>query len=375
MDLSWGLSPLWESPAWGAIVIEGALAKAHVDKNTVDEVVMGHVIASGQGQAPARQAALLAGLPESVACTGVAKVCGSGMKALIIGAQSIEARDNKIVVAGGMESMSQAPHLIRGVRRGIKYADAALEDSLICDGLRDAYSDKTMGMCAEECAKKYGFSREQQDAFAVESFKRAQRAMEEGIFEEEIIPMNLEGKKGEYTVDRDEGPLKVQFEKIPRLRPAFVEDGTITAANASTLNDGAASVVLVGEEDAHRASFKIVAYAGHAQAPVWFSTAPTVAMKKCLAKASLSASEIDLFEINEAFAAVVLATMKELHIPREKVNIYGGAISLGHPIGCSGARIVVTLMTAMKNKKARYGMASLCIGGGEALSLILERIR
>lgn len=365
-----GLSSL-EATRLGSLAIEGALCRAEIDRDCVDEVIAGLVVSSACGQAPARQAALGAGLPESVPCTGVSKVCGSGMQAIIMGAQSIGAGDNRIVVACGMESMSRAPHLIRNLRKGIKYADASLEDALICDGLRDAYTGKSMGLCAEECVKKYGFSREEQDAFATESFRRAQRATEEGIFKGEIVPVRIKGKGGEGKIDRDEGPSKVQFEKIPHLRPAFKKDGTITAANASTLNDGAACVVLGDREEG---PFRIVAYASHAGSPEWFTTAPIESMKKCLAKTSLSLEDIDLFEINEAFAVVVLAAIRDLDLPRDRVNIYGGAISLGHAIGCSGARIVVTLMTAMNNRKARYGMASLCIGGGEGLSLIIERM-
>ena len=364
------------APMLGAVAIKGAIEKAKVDIAKIDEVFMGNVISAGVGQAPARQSAIFAELPESVPCTTLNKVCGSGMKTIITGAQTILAGDNQLVVAGGMENMSQAPHLISGSRTGIsKFGPAQMKDSMQWDGLWDVYSDQPMGNCAEECTKKYELSREQQDEYSIESFKRAQRAINEGIFAQEITPVTIKGRKGDTVVAQDEGPFKAKFEKIPQLRPAFDKEGTITAANASTINDGAAAVILGGEEYKDQADFKIVAYASHAQNPTWFSTAPIEAMKKNLEKANLKIDDIDLFEINEAFAAVPMAAMKELGIPHEKTNVYGSGVSLGHPIGCSGTRIVVTLMTAMRNKDARLGLASICIGGGEALSLILEKIK
>jgi acetyl-CoA C-acetyltransferase len=358
----------------GAAAIRGALEATGVNGNEVDEVFMGHVVQAGTGQAPARQAALFAELPQSTPCTTVNKVCGSGMKTILMGAQSIAAGDNKLVVAGGMENMSLAPHLLPGSRMGAKFGATEMKDSMQWDGLWDVYSDRPMGNCAEECATKYKFTREAQDEFAISSFKRAQKAAEEGIFKSEITPVTIKGRKGDTIVDSDEGPFKANFEKIPQLRPAFDKNGSITAANASTINDGAAAVVLGGEEFKDKAKFKIVSYAGHAQDPTWFTTAPVEAMKKALDKSGLKIEDIGLFEINEAFAVVAMAAIEELKLDREKVNIYGGGVSLGHPIGCSGTRIVVTLMNAMERNSVKYGMASICIGGGEALSLILERI-
>lgn len=363
------------APKLGAVAIDGALQKANIDKALVDEVFMGNVITSGVGQAPTRQALLAAGLPESVPATTVGKVCGSGLKAVILGAQSILAGDNQLVVAGGMENMSLAPHILLNSRNGFKFGPTEMKDSMQWDGLWDVYSNRAMGNCAEECAKKYNMSREEQDAFAIESFKRAQSSTKEGLFKDEIVAVKVPSKGGAVDVVEDEGPFKANFEKVPALKPAFEKDGTITAANASTINDGAAAVVLAGEEYAHKAEFKILGYASHAQGPTWFSTAPIMAMTKSFKKAGLTIDQIDLFEINEAFAAVTLASMKELKIPHNKVNVFGGAVALGHPIGASGARILVTLMNAMKKKKAKYGCAAICIGGGEALSLILEKIK
>ena len=361
------------APRLGAVAIEAALKKAEIDKSKVDEVFMGNVVTAGVGQAPARQAAIYAGLPESTPCSTVNKVCGSGLKTIIMGAQTIAAGDNKLVVAGGMENMSLAPHLLLNSRTGIKFGDANLKDAMTHDGLTDAYQNVAMGVCAEEAAKKYT-TREEQDAFSIESFKRAQKAQAEGIFNKELAAVTIKGPKGDVVVSIDEGPGKANFEKVPTLKPAFDKNGTITAANASTINDGAAAIVLGGEEYKSQAKFKIVAYASHAQNPTWFTTAPVEAMKKALDKAKLKLEQIDLFEINEAFAVVALAAMKELKLDHSKVNIYGGGVSLGHPVGCSGTRIVVTLMNAMENKNAKYGMASICIGGGEALAMIIEKI-
>lgn len=361
------------APKLGAVAIEAALKKAEIDPKNVDEVFMGNVVSSGVGQAPARQAALFAGLLESTPCTTINKVCGSGLKTIITGAQSILAGDNKLVVAGGMENMSLAPHLLMNSRNGIKFGEGTLRDSMQWDGLWDVYSNRPMGNCAEEASKKFS-NREEQDAFSIESFKRAQAAIKDGIFNNEIAAVTIKNPKGDVVISTDEGPGKANFEKMPSLKPAFDKDGSITAANASTINDGAAAVVLGGEEYRSQAKFKIVSYAGHAQNPTWFTTAPVEAMKKALSKANLKLEQIDLFEINEAFAVVALAAMKELKLEHNRVNVYGGGVSLGHPIGCSGTRIVVTLMTAMENKKSKYGMASICIGGGEALALVLERL-
>jgi acetyl-CoA C-acetyltransferase len=363
------------APKLGATAIEGALQKANIEKSKVDEVFMGNVITSGVGQAPARQATLAAGLSESVPATTVGKVCGSGLQAVILGARSIMTGDNQVVVAGGMENMSLAPHMLMNSRNGFKYGPTEMKDSMQWDGLWDVYSNRAMGNCAEECTKKFNMSREEQDAFAIESFKRAQAAAKDGIFKDEIVAVKVPAKGGTVDISEDEGPFKANFEKMPGLKPAFEKEGTITAANASTINDGAAAVILAGDAFASQAEFKILGYASHAQNPTWFTTAPVEAINKSLKKAGLSIEQIDLFEINEAFAAVTMAAMKECKIPHSKVNVFGGAVALGHPIGGSGARILVTLMNAMKKKNAKYGCTAICIGGGEALSLIIERIK
>lgn len=363
------------APKLGAAAIEGAISKSGVDKTKIDEVFMGNVITTGVGQAPARQAMIAAGLPNTVPATTVGKVCGSGLQSVILGARSIMTGDNQLVVAGGMENMSLAPHILMNSRSGFKYGTTEMKDSMAYDGLTDAYQNVAMGVCAEECTKKYKMTREEQDAFAIESFKRAQAATKDGVFKDEIVAVKVPAKGGTVDVSEDEGPFKANFEKMPSLKPAFDKAGTITAANASTINDGAAAVVLGGEAYASQAEFKILGYASNAQDPTWFTTAPVDAIKKSLKKANLNINQIDLFEINEAFAAVTMAAMKECEIPHEKVNIFGGAVAIGHPIGASGARILVTLMNAMRRKKATYGCTAICIGGGEALSLIIERIK
>ena len=350
------------------------MERGKLSPEQVDEVLMGQVLSAGVGQAPARQAALFADLPESIPCTTVNKVCGSGMQTIILGASSIRLGDSSLILCGGMENMSLTPHLLPISRQGIRFGEGKLVDSLLWDGLWDVYSERPMGLCAEECVQKYGFSREEQDGFARESFTRAQEAMEKGLFAQEIVPVKTGKGKKEILVEEDDGPSKANFEKMKTLRPAFDRTGTITAANASTLSDGAAALALGGEEYRSQAKFKIVAWAGHAQNPTWFTTAPAEAMKKCLAKTHLSLADIGLFEINEAFAAVTMAAIRELDLTREKVNVHGGAISLGHPLGCSGTRIVVTLMTAMEERQVEYGMASLCIGGGEGLALLIQRV-
>ena len=363
------------APKLGACAIEGAIQKSNIDKSKIDEVFMGNVITSGVGQAPARQALLNAGLSESVPATTVGKVCGSGLQAVILGARSIMTGENQVVVAGGMENMSLAPHLLMNSRNGFKFGATEMKDSMQWDGLWDVYSNRAMGNCAEECTKKFNMTREEQDAFAIESFKRAQAATKDGIFKDEIVAVKVPAKGGTVDVLEDEGPFKANFEKMPSLKPAFEKDGTITAANASTINDGAAAVVLAGDAFASEAEFKIISFASHAQNPTWFSTAPVEAIHKSLKKAGLGLNQIDLFEVNEAFAAVTMAAMKECQIPHDKINVFGGAVALGHPIGASGARILVTLMNAMKKKKAKFGCAAICIGGGEALSLIIERLK
>jgi acetyl-CoA C-acetyltransferase len=305
----------------------------------------------------------------------VGKVCGSGLQAVILGARSILTGDNQVVVAGGMESMSLAPHILLQSRSGFKYGPTEMKDSMQWDGLWDVYTNQAMGSCAEECTKKFLITREDQDLFAIESFKRAQASVKDGTFQDEITPVKIPTKGGVVDIIEDEGPFKANFEKMLTLKPAFEKDGTITAANASTINDGAAAIILGGDEFAHTAEFKILGYASHAQEPTWFTTAPVEAINKSLKKAALQLDQIGVFEINEAFSAVTLVAMKELKIPHSKVNIFGGAVALGHPIGASGARILVTLMNAMKKKNVKFGCAAICIGGGEALSLILEKIR
>jgi acetyl-CoA C-acetyltransferase len=357
-----------EAPKLGSLAIKAALEKAGVNSNQVDEVFMGNVLQTGLGQAPARQSALYAGLSNSVPCTTINKVCGSGLKSIITAAQSILAGDNQMVIAGGMENMSQAPHFL-SLRKGVKFANATLVDALSHDGLTDAYSKDTMGLCAEKCAQKFAFDQASQDKFAKESYLRAQWASKEGIFSKEITPVTIKTKKGDLLIKEDEGPFLANFEKMKELKPAFQKDGTITAANASTINDGAAAILLSDQPG----EFEIIAHSCHAQKPEWFSTAPISAIKKCLDKAQMKISDVDLFEINEAFSVVVMATMKELQLDWKKVNVFGGAVSLGHPIGQSGTRIVVTLMNALKHFNLTHGLASICIGGGEALAILIRR--
>ncbi len=358
----------------GAHAIKSAVEKSMVQATQVDEVFMGQVIQAGVGQAPARQATLFSGLPESVPTTTINKVCGSGLQSIILGARSIQTGDNHLVVAGGMENMSLAPHLLPGSRVGYRYGATEVKDSMQWDGLWDVYSNRAMGNCAEECVKKFQFSRTEQDQFAIESFKRAQAAQKSGFFKNEISGFTLSSKGQNVDIVDDEGPSKANFEKMPSLKPAFEKDGTITAANASTINDGASAIILAGEKFKSQAKFRILSFASHAQNPTWFTTAPTQAIRKSLEKAKLSIKDIDFFEINEAFAAVTMAAMRECEIPHEKVNIWGGAVAIGHPIGASGNRIVLTLMNILETQKARRGCAAICIGGGEALSLIIERI-
>lgn len=360
------------APKLGAIAIEEAVKKANVD--SVDEVFMGNVVSAGVGQAPARQATIFSGLSESTPATTVNKVCGSGMQSVILGARTILSGENNIVVAGGMENMSLAPHLLPNSRSGFKFGETSLKDSMQWDGLWDVYSDRPMGNCAEECTKKYDLTREAQDNFSIESFKRAQRAQSEGVFKDEIAPVTIKSRKGDIVISEDEGPTKVKFDKIPNLRPAFEKDGTITAANASTINDGAAALVLVGDAHKDKAKFKIRSWANHAQEPTWFTTAPVEAVKKNLSKEGLNVNDIDLWEINEAFAAVAMVAIKELELDHSKVNIYGGGVSLGHPIGTSGTRIILSLMNALERENKKIGCAAICIGGGEALSIIIERL-
>ena len=365
------------APRLGAAAIRGAIAQAGVAPGDVTDVFMGNVVQAGVGQAPARQAAIHAGLPPTTRCVTVHKVCGSGMESMILGARALGAGDATLVVAGGMENMSAAPYLLPKAREGYRLGHQRVVDSLIHDGLWDPYNDLHMGNCAEQCAQKYAFTREQQDAYASESFRRANAAQESGAFAQEITPVEITDAKGKVTrVERDEGPGRVNYERIPTLKPAFDPKGTITAANASTLNDGAAALVLATADYARQRGLKplarIEAFGGHAQDPVWFTTAPISAAQAALKRAGWGADEVDLWEINEAFAVVALAFMHELGVPHDRVNVRGGAISLGHPIGTSGARIIVTLLAAMRERGAKRGLAAICIGGGEGLAACIE---
>lgn len=363
----------------GSTAIRGALEKSGIPPSIVDEVFFGNVVSSNLGQAPARQAALGAGLGYEVPCTTVNKVCSSGMKAVMLGAQSIQLGQNEVVVCGGMESMSNIPYYAPQNRWGSKYGDVTLVDGLSRDGLLDAYDHQAMGVFADRTAEKYGFSRDEQDRFAIRSYRLAAEATESGRFSEEIVPVPIPQRKGEpIHISTDEEFTKVDFSKIPSLRPAFTGEGTVTAANASTINDGAAALVLMSKEKAEELGLKplarILSYADAAQEPAWFTTAPTLAAPKALKRAGLEISDIDYFEVNEAFAVVPLAFNKLLGVAEEKVNINGGGVSLGHPLGASGARILVTLAHILQQKGARYGLATLCNGGGGASALIIERI-
>ncbi|MBU6153915.1 MAG: thiolase family protein [Bdellovibrionales bacterium] len=369
----------WTSPKLGAHAIREALLRSKVDPAAVSEVIMGNVLTGGVGQAPARQALIGAGLPDSVPALTINKVCGSGMKAIMLGAQSILTGESEIVVAGGQESMSNAPYLMPAARGGFRMGNGQVIDSMIHDGLWDPYHNQHMGNCGELCAREMQFTRESQDAFAIESFKRALSAQSANSFASEIAPITLSGAKGESTLfAQDEGPAKVKFDKIPALKPVFDKAGTVTAANASTINDGAAALVLMSAEKARALGVKplarIVSQATHAQDPQWFTTAPAGAMKKALMRASWSVTDVDVFEVNEAFAVVAMAAQKELSIPHEKLNPWGGAISLGHPIGASGARIVMTMISYLQKNGKRRGLSGICIGGGEATALAIELI-
>lgn len=363
----------------GAIAIKGALQKAGVDPSLVDDVLMGCVIQANLGQAPARQAAKFAGLPDKVNCTTVNKVCASGMKSLASAAQSILLGDADIVVAGGMESMSNVPFYADSMRWGNKYGNAAFIDGLAKDGLTDVYDGKAMGNAAELCAKDCGISREDQDAFAVESYKRSQAAWNEGKFADEIVPVEIPQRKGEPVLfSKDEEPFNVKFDKIPELKPAFVKDGTVTAANASTMNDGAAALVLMSKSKAEALGLKpiakIIGYADAEQAPEWFTTTPSLAVPKAVEKAGLKMGDIQYFELNEAFAVVGIENTRRMKLDPAKVNVHGGAVALGHPLGASGARIIVTLINVLKQNKARYGAAGICNGGGGASAMVIEVI-
>ena len=360
----------------GAVAIKGAMKEAGIKGEDVDLVYMGNCLPAGQGQAPARQAGIKAELPKSAQATTINKMCGSGMQAAVMGRNAILSGDATVVVAGGMESMTNAPHLV-DLRTGHKYGVAPMKDHMATDGLEDAYQGGAMGNFADMIAKEYQFTRQQQDAYALETLARAQSATKEGRFKREIAPVVVKSKKGDVTVDTDELPRLAKPEKIPELKPAFSKDGTVTAANASAISDGAAALVLMKESEAKKRGLKplarIVATAAHSHEPAYFTTAPVPAMKKALEKAGWQASDVDLWEINEAFAIVPMIAMKELGVTHDKVNVNGGACALGHPIGASGARVVVTLINAMEQKKAKRGVAALCIGGGEGIAMAIER--
>ncbi|MGE0208502.1 MAG: acetyl-CoA C-acyltransferase [Lysobacteraceae bacterium] len=366
------------TPTLGATAIKAALEHAGIAADQVDEAIIGCVLPAGLGQAPARQAALAAGLPSAAGCTTINKVCGSGMKAIMFGTDLIRAGSAKIVVAGGMESMTNAPHLLNGSRTGIRYGNGELVDHMAWDGLTNPYDGKSMGVFADATSQKYGFSREDQDAFAAESVRRALAAQASDAFAAEIAPVVVAGRKGEVSYASDEQPGRCSIEKIPTLRPAFNKDGTVTAASSSSISDGAAAVVLLSADDAKARGVtplaRVVAHAGHAQAPEWFTTAPVAAIRSVLDKAGWKVEDVDLFEVNEAFACVAMVPIKDLGIPHAKLNVNGGACALGHPIGATGTRLVVTLLHALIRSGGKRGVASLCIGGGEATAIAIERI-
>ncbi len=367
------------APKLGAAAIKAALEKVDINPSAVDEVLMGCVLQAGLGQAPARQAAKFAGLDDHVPCTTVNKVCASGMKAISQGAQSIMLGDADVIVAGGMENMSSVPHYLPGSRKGTKLGHMTMLDGMVFDGLTDVYNQQHMGTCGDLCAKEYGISREQQDEFAISSYERSAKAWADGKFAEEVIPVAVPQRKGDpIIVEEDEEYKNVRMEKIPQLRPVFSKDGTVTAANASTLNDGAAAVVLMSKEKAESMGIKplakIVSYADAAQAPEWFTTAPSKAIPKALKKANLDKSDIDFWELNEAFSVVGLANIKDLGLDPSKVDVHGGAVALGHPLGCSGARIIVTLLNVLRQNGGKRGCAGICNGGGGASAMVIELV-
>ena len=365
------------APRLGAVAIRGAIARAGLDPTAVTDVAMGNVLQAGLGQAPARQAALYAGLPQPTRAVTVNKVCGSAMQAVIDATYALRAEPARLFVAGGMEHMSGVPFLLPKVREGYRLGNQTVIDSLVNDGLWDPYSQSHMGSCAEQCAKRYGFSRDDQEAYARASFERAGGAQTAGLFATEITPVEIAGAKGAVTrVEHDEGPARANFAKMPSLKPAFDANGTITAATSSTLNDGAAALVVCAESNPHASAgqpiARIVAFGAHAQDPTWFTTAPVQATRNALQAAAWTAGDVDLWEVNEAFAVVPMAFMKELDVPHERLNVRGGAIALGHPIGCSGARILVTLISALRERGLKRGVAAICIGGGEGLATCVE---
>jgi len=365
------------APQLGAAAIKGALSKINLDPALVDEVIMGNVVQAGTGQAPARQAALYAGLPNTVIATTVNKVCASGMKAVMQGAQAIMAGDAEIIVAGGMENMSLIPHYVH-LRNGVKFGPTSMVDGMQKDGLSDAYDNSAMGVCADSCATEYNITREDQDAFAIQSYDRSAKAWDAGKFDNEVIPVAVPQRRGEpVMVIKDEEYTNVKLDKIPSLNPAFTKDGTVTAANASTINDGAAAVILMSEEKAKSLGLTplayIKSYADAAQEPKWFTTTPSKALPKALEKAGLTLKDVDFFEFNEAFAVVGLANAQILGLDNDKVNVNGGAVSLGHPLGCSGVRIIVTLINVLQQNNAKIGAAAICNGGGGASAIVIEK--
>ena len=376
---SWGGSLKdFSATKLGSIAIKGALEKAGLNPAEVNEVIMGCVLQANLGQAPARQAAKFAGLPDNVNCTTVNKVCASGMKAISLAAQAIMLGDSDVVIAGGMENMSQVPFYLENNRWGAKYGNGVVIDGLAKDGLTDVYGNVPMGNCADLCAKEYNFTREDQDAFAIESYKRSAAAWAAGKFKEEIVPVEIVTKKGTVLFAEDEEYKNVNFDKIPGLKAVFSKDGTVTAANASTMNDGAAALVLMSKEKAEALGLKPLAkikgYADAEQAPEWFTTTPSIALPKAAEKAGIKVSDIEYFELNEAFAVVGLANMKLMNLDASKVNVNGGAVSLGHPLGCSGARVIVTLINVLKQNNAKFGGAAICNGGGGASAVVIENM-
>jgi len=371
-----GVLSSFSSGQLGSFAINAVLEDSKIDLNLIDEVIMGNVLMGGQGQAPARQAAIFAGLPNKTECLTINKMCGSGLKSVMLAQQAIALGDAEIIIAGGQESMSNAPYLLHNARNGYRLGHGEIKDSIVLDGLWDPYNNIHMGSCAESCARDFSFTREELDSFAVQSYKRAIEASNSGRFKDEIYPIKISSRTGDTIIDKDEEPEKVKFDKIPALKPVFEKNGVVTAANASSINDGAAALLVMSEEKAKSLSLKplveIVAHSSAAKAPIEFTTAPADAINKVLKKAGMKTKEIGLYEINEAFAVVSLAVNKLLGLNLNNVNVNGGAVALGHPIGASGARILVTLVHEMKKRNTEFGLASLCIGGGEASALIVK---
>ncbi len=374
-----GVLSSFSSGQLGSFAIKAVLEDSKIDLNLIDEVIMGNVLMGGQGQAPARQAAIFAGLPNKTECLTINKMCGSGLKSVMLAQQAIALGDSEIIIAGGQESMSNAPYILHNARNGYRLGHGEIKDSIVLDGLWDPYNNIHMGSCAESCARDFSFTREELDNFAVQSYKRAIEASNSGRFKEEIYPVKISSRTGDTIIDKDEEPEKVKFDKIPTLKPVFDKNGVVTAANASSINDGAAALLVMSEEKAKALGLKplveIIAQASAAKAPIEFTTAPADAINKVLKKAEMKMGDIGLYEINEAFAVVSLAVNKLLGLTTQNVNVIGGAVALGHPIGASGARILVTLIHEMKKKNVEFGLASLCIGGGEASALIVKNCK